>query len=244
MPSASATSLPLVAVGLLALALALSGCTTSQQTASRLRLNSARVLESRKPVTVRRIDRDVRVVGTTLVRGGKHAAAVVVLRNRGKSNVNDLPLEVGVREGGRSQTLNSHRNVPYFQAHAPALAPGSETTWVFTSRHPVAGGSVFARVGTAKSRPAVADSLPSVEATISAPKHGSTAEVTVHNDSGVTQYDLAVYAAGSRGGRTVAAGRASITKLDPHQTATVRLPLIGNPRGASLRAYAAPTVFD
>jgi hypothetical protein len=242
-PSASATSL-LFVVACLAVGGAVAGCTSSQQTAARLRLNSARLIESRKVVSVDRIDRSVRVLRTSLVHGKNGTAAVVVLRNRGKANVNDLPLEVGVRSGGHPTYLNARRHLPYFQAHAPALAPGGQTTWVFTSPHPVAGSSAFARVGVAKSPPTVAKQLPSLDVTIAPPKHGSPARASVHNDSSIPQYSVAVYAAGKRGGRTVTAGRASIAKLDPGETTTVKLPLIGNPKGASLHAYAAPTVFD
>lgn len=239
---------PLFAATCLLLGAALVGCTTTQQTAARLRLHSERLLASRKPVQVRRVDPDVEVVRTSLIHSAAGTAVAVVLRNVGREIVNDLPLVVGVRAAdGQVEYLNSARNTPYFQAHAPALAPSKETTWVFSSPHKVSAGSAFARVGVAPSPPlTVARDLPKLDVSkLTSPKRGGgVARVEVTNTSGVTQYDLAVYAAAQKSGRSVAAGEASLTKLDPGDSTTLNLKLIGNARGAPVHVYAAPTIFD
>jgi len=128
---------------------------------------------------------------------------------------------------------------------APALAPGDETTWVYTTPHRVKGGAAFARVGVPTAPPiAVPHQLPALKASGSARGKGDKLEVSVNNTSGVTQYDVAVYAAAKRGGRLVAAGQASVVKIDPGTTAAVPLKLIGDARGAAISVYAPATIFE
>jgi hypothetical protein len=238
---ASANSIwALGAVSLLVLAAAVSGCATTQDANKRISVRFDRTLASRKPLELRGTDRDVKVVRTAVVDGKDGSAIVVVLRNTGEEPVNDLPIEVGTQGG---QPLNTAANVPYFQSHAPAIAPGDEVTWVYASKDPIGSSQAFARVG-APSSPALttAGHVSGLEASGKSGGSGVRAEVT--NDTGVPQYDLDVYAVARKGGRYVAAGRASLEHLGVSQSAHLTLPLVGDAKGTRIEVFAPQTLFQ
>jgi len=255
-PSASVT-FALIAVTSLSVAGVLSGCTTTQQTAQRQNLRFDRKDAGHRPIDVKRVDPNVRVVKTSLVRGPGGEAIAIRLRNEGSEPVNDLPLAVGVKTPtGSVAYVNTKGHIPYFQAHAPALEPGQETTWVFTSTKPLPTGEPVAKVGAPASHPlTTASSVPEVDVervSSTGSKKGSgsksppetTVKAEVANHTGMPQYDLAVYAWAEKGGRYVAAGQGSVEDLSTDGTATVKLTLVGNPGGAQVHVAAPPTIFQ
>ncbi len=159
--------------------------------------------------------------------------------------MNDLPIEVG-RRGG--DPLNGGRNVSYFQSHAPAIAPGAEATWVYVTKERIGSGPVFARLGDpARHRPQGGQGARARRERAGAAhsgKAGSSVVAEVANDSGIPQYGLDVYAVARRGGRYVAAGRASLTHLGVDQKAELTLNLIGDAKGSQIQIYAPPTLFE
>jgi len=226
------------------IATAVSGCATTQDANKRASIQADRTLASRKPLVLRGTDEAVRVVRTSVVSGKDGSAIVVVLRNRGEAPVNDLPIEVG-RRGG--DPLNAGRNVSYFQSHAPAIAPGAEATWVYVTKERIGSGPVFARLGTPPAIAPKADRVPALEVSergTHSGKAGSSVIAEVANDSGIPQYGLDVYAVARRGGRYVAAGRASLTHLGVDQKAELTLNLIGDAKGSQIQIYAPPTLFE
>jgi hypothetical protein len=231
-----------VAALLVVLATAVSGCATTQDANKRGSIQADRTLASRKPLVLHGTDRDVQVVRTSVVSAKDGSAIVVALRNRGDSPVNDLPIEVGTRGGG---PLNAGRNVPYFQSHAPAIASGAEATWVYVTKEKLGSGPVYARVGTPAAGAPRAGRVPELDVADSAtPKEAGTVVAEVANDTGVPQYELDVYAVARRGGRYVAAGRASLSHLGVDQTARLTLRLIGDAKGSHVQVYAPPTLFE
>jgi hypothetical protein len=233
-------TLALGAASLLVLAAAVSGCATTQDANKRASINADRTLASREPLVLKGAARDVRVVSTSVIDGEDGSAVVVVLRNRGDEPVNDLPIEVGP-EGG--DPVNNRPNVPYFQSHAPAIAPGQETTWVYVSKEPLHADRAFARVGAPASPPlTTAEHLSELETGGSS--HGSSVHAEVTNDIGIPQYDLDVYAVARRNGRYVAAGRANLEHLGVSKTARLALPLIGDAKGARIQVFAPQTLFQ
>jgi hypothetical protein len=183
-------------------------------------------------------------VRTSVVSGKDGSAIVVVLRNRGDAPVNDLPIEVG-RRGG--DPLNANPNVPYFQSHAPAIAPGAEATWVYVTNEKVGSGPVYARIGTPTAIAPKAGDVPKLEvsdAGAHSDKGGSRVVAEVANGTGIPQYGIDVYAVARKGGRYVAAGRASLTHLGVDQKAELTLSLIGDAKGSEIQIYAPPTLFE
>jgi hypothetical protein len=236
--SASQALLP-AAVSLVALATAVSGCATTQDANKRASIQADRTLASRKPLVLRGSDPQVQVVRTSVVTGIDGSAVVVVLRNRGDAPVNDLPIEVGQRGKG---PLNARPNVPYFQSHAPAIAPGAETTWVYVTKDKVTG-SAYARVGAPAAGAPEAGDIPELDVSDSDPRDDSVV-AKVENGTGIPQYGLDVYAVAQKGGRYVAAGRASVTHLGVDQSTDLRLNLIGDAKGSRIQIYAPPTLFE
>jgi hypothetical protein len=233
--------LVLAAASLAVLAAAVSGCATTQDSNKRISVRFDRTLASRKPLDLRGTDPNVKVVRTAVVDGKDGSAIVVVLRNTGEEPVNDLPIEVGPRG---SSPLNTAANVPYFQSHAPAIAPGEEVTWVYASKDPIGSSEAFARVGRPSSPPlTTAGHVSELETSGKSGGSGVKAEVT--NDTGVPQYDLDVYAVALKGGRYVAAGRASLEHLGVSKSAHVTLPLAGgDAKGTRIQVFAPQTLFQ
>jgi hypothetical protein len=243
--SASAKRIALALCPLLVLGLA--ACETTQQKAARLAVRSDRQTD-RKPIAVHRVDRQVKVLRASLVRGSGGAAVAVTLRNAGSTSVNDLPILVGVKNAdGSAQPLNGDGHLPYFQAHAPAIAPGEETTWVFTTEDKLESAeSAYAKVGAPSRSPVTtADRVPALSVHTDSPSSGSdTVQATVSNDTGLPQYDVAVYAWAENGGHLVAAGHAQISDLNEGDESTVKVALIGDPKGADVHVAAPPTIFQ
>jgi hypothetical protein len=233
-------TLAVVAASLAVLAAAVSGCATTQDSNKRISVRFDRTLASRKPLELRGTDPDVKVVRTAVIGGKDGSSIVVVLRNTGDEPVNDLPIEVGTRGG---EPINAAANVPYFQSHAPAIAPGEEVTWVYASKDPIGSSEAFARVG-APSSPPLTSARHVSELEASGKAGGSSVNAEVTNDTGVPQYDLDVYAVARRGGRFVAAGRVALEHLGVSKSAHLTLPLIGEAKGAQIEVVAPQTLFQ
>jgi hypothetical protein len=225
-------------------AAAVAGCDTTQDKAARLHIRSARILAGREGIKVKQVDRDVDVVDASLLEGDGEAAIAVTLHNDSDKPVNDLPVIVGVRTADGKDVLLNEDKGPYFQAHIPALAPGEQTTWVYTSKDELPkSGKAFAKVGVAPSPPvATATQLPQL-AISGIDSSAGKVEATVSNQTGLPQYDLAVYAWAQKDGGYVAAGRASVGDLEAGDSAHVALRLVGDADGADLHVSAPPTIF-
>jgi hypothetical protein len=216
----------------LLVALAVVGCSTTQQQAARLQLNSARIRASQVAL---RLDGRDRAVVVTSVRAVAGRAIVVALRNDGATPVSDLPLLVRIAS---ARYLNGAAGMPYFQTHVPAIAAHGRLQWVLTlARRLPPRAPLVARVGRATVTPAV-KALPEVRIA------RSGGVVTVRNDSSIPQYQLPVYAVASRGGRYVAAGQTTIADLGAGAQVRLRVPLVGDPSGATLSLEAPPSIFN
>jgi hypothetical protein len=228
---------------------ALAACNTTQQTAARLKIRSKRLLADNRPVEVRTTAAGVEVLGTTLLHDPGRTAVAVALRNSGSEPVNDLPLSIGLREGGGKVVELNHNPSTYFQAHAPALAPGERGTWVFTGKEKVpVGDTVIARVGIAPKPPVTtAADVPTldVEHVATSPsRKGAKVKAEISNPTSLPQYNVAVYAWAKRGGRYVAAGQASVDEVNAGDTETVSVRLIGDPGKAKVHVFAPATIFE
>lgn len=211
-------------------ALVLTGCVTTQQTNERYKLRADRTLASRKPLRVHAPGTDASVGRITVLRGAHGGALVVELRNRTDRALSDLPISVGV---GRT-VLNARGGLNFFQTHVASIKPSAQVAWVFTTRRRIPHGRPFAVAGNAARSPAA---LPDISA------EPARDGALVRNATDVPQYGLPVYALARRGGRYVAAGRATLQQLGTGDSATVPLRLIGARHGAQLELEALPTIF-
>ena len=112
----------------------LSGCATTQDANKRASIQADRTLASRKALELRGTDRDVQVV-----RDHRSSTARTARRRR-RAPQPRLPVRSTIcrsRSAPRAASpVNARPNVPYFQSHAPAIAPGVEATWVYVTKDP------------------------------------------------------------------------------------------------------------
>jgi hypothetical protein len=225
---------------------ALAGCSTTQQEATRLQLNSARIRASQLPLHVGRRNPDIRVAAVELLKGRDGTAVVVRMRNLADRVLTDLPVSVGVIAAhGVKRYLNGRAGIDYFDSHLSAIGPDAGFTWVFTSRAAVpAHARPFAYVGTTVPGFSSARTLPQITVQPE-PRSGppSIVRLTVRNDSAVPQYQLQVYAtiSGRRG--YLAAGTAMVAHLGTGASTSVQMTLLGSATKAMPALQAPPTIF-
>ena len=231
--------------------LLLGGCATTQQEAKRLQLNSARLRAAELRTTVARPDPRIRVDRVTVLTGGARSgsgsAVAVQVSNLAARATSDLPIVVRAETAPHHvSALNGASGLDFFQTHLPSIAAHSRLTWVFTtSRRLPSGTHVSAAVGVPKGQPlTVPDRLPELQV-ISTPAKRGAVQLTIRNPTSVPQYQLQVYGLASAHGRTVAAGRASITHLGTHTSTTLTLRLLGAAAPVGTVSFQAPpTIFS
>jgi len=238
---------PAAAACVLAAAGALAGCTTTQQKAARLQLENARLRAAQLSTHVPAAGSTVAVTGISLVRRPGRTAFVVGVRNHGGHPVSDLPISVGYRlHGGPAVYLNSTAGIGYFDAHLPIVRAGGRFTWIYTTAHAIpVGARPFALVGSSATvRVSGLATPPAIAAAVTTTSAGGAIRVSVRNLSGVTQYQLPVYAVASRGSRVLAAATGTIAQLGGGSRETLRLRLLGSAGGAHLELETQPTIFQ
>jgi len=224
----------------------LAGCQTTQQTAARLKIRSARLLQDRKPAKVTEVAPGITVLGTSVVRDGKRTAIAVDLQNTGKVPLTDLPLSLELERGKKLIEVNG-RPLSYYQAHTAAIGAGEKTTWVFAGKKPVPdGGELSARVGKPVDPPTTPTNETLLDVSgIKVTPSGSGATVTaeIHNPHEYPQYNVPVFAWARKGGRLVSAGQKTIEEVPTGGTESVSLDLIGDPGSTPVQVLAPATMF-
>jgi hypothetical protein len=227
---------------------AVAGCSTTQQEATRLQLNSARIRASQDPTRVKVAGHTVQVTRLALVPGRQGTAFVVRVHNRGTSAVSDLPISVGFRTGHKQRFLNaeSQSEFSYYDAHLPVMPAGGTLTWVYASgAHLPAHARPFAAVGAEPSLPAPhAASLPVIRAAAQTAAVRSPVAIALSNESSIPQYQLQVYAYALQGNRYVAAGNLTVPHLGSNAHQTAQLGLLGNLTNTHLEIEALPTIVN
>lgn len=231
------------------LGVALSGCVSTEQKATWLHVEDARIIASQRPTVVTRSGGQVQVTRVTLLRAGGRLAIAVELHNMTAQAVNDVPISVGLRSrNGARVYLNRASNLDYFKTHLAVIPARGSLTWVFTGRgRPGLEGRPFAVAGSESDPPVtVARSIPAVRArvaTATASAGSGAVRVIVTNLSSVPQVGLQVYALAGDGGRYSAAGSTTVASLGTGQSTTTRVDLIGRVAGTQLQLEALPTLF-
>ncbi len=230
-------------------ALALTGCESSQQRSAQLereaKAHAAGAASSGLRITAP--SRQVRVVSSTLIAGGEASAAVVRLRNTTASLLRDVPLLLTVRDGaGATVYSNGAAGLAPTLTHVALIPPHSEVAWV-DDQVQASGGrpaSVSAEVGQAPSVPGPPPRITVSGAHLATETSGGTSlQGTVTSGARVPQHELAVYALASRGGRVVAAGRAVLTEVAPGAQVPFQVFFVGSPGGAAIETSAPATTL-
>jgi hypothetical protein len=231
---------------LVMLAVALSGCESTQEKSAQLEKTAHHTRLAERGLSIAKPSTDITVLGAVLVRGAKGAAAVVTLRNNSAHALREVPIAITVKEAqGRTVFQNNTPGVEAALTSLGSLPAHSVVTWVDdqvpATANPV---SVTAIAGIS---PAVSGALPDIEVAGIHPSEESgsaTAAGTVHNRSSVAQHALVVYAVGRRAGRIVAAGRAILPEVAPGAAVPFQAFLVGGAQaGARLEASAPASTF-
>jgi hypothetical protein len=232
-------------VALVALALALSGCESTQEESAKLEESAKHVALSHTGLSIRHASTQVQVLDATIVRNAEGAAAAVSVRNSSARTLSSVPIAITVKSAS-GQTLYEN-NAPGLEAaltQISSLPAHGTVTWV-DDQVPTAGApaSVSAIVGVA---PATSGAEPRIEVAGVHLAEASSGETsgTVHNRSNIAQQKLIVYVTAQRGGRIVAAGRAVLAEVAAGASVPFQAFLVGaSTAGAQLQASAPATTF-
>ena len=229
-------------LGALALVPALAGCSSTTAKAEEVARGGTEAFAA-KGLSVAKVNRDVDVVSTTLLRDANGAAAVVTLRNETPRALGAVPVALSAQDrAGSSLWKNDAPGLERALTQVPSLPPRRSVTWVNDQVLAVTGTptKVVARVGAAQP----AGTLPRVRADRPAfesdPGGSTAARGKVRNLSSDDLRDVVIYGVARRGDRVVAAGRSIVPRLRPRATADYAIFFIGDPRRGDLEVTAAP----
>jgi hypothetical protein len=223
----------------------LSGCESTSAKARRITAHGSRAFHQRG-VSVGAVDRDVRVLKTSIVHDASGTAVVVELQNGGSRPLAEAPIALDVRDGGgRTIFRNDAAGLEQTLAHVPLLPPGRRVTWINDQVQATGTpAKALARIGAGTPAPSATPRLSVSAVRLQGdPVSGIEASGRVRNASSIEQRKLVIYAVARRAGRIVAAGRAVVPRLVAGATAAFHVFFIGNPRGAQLTVSAPPSVL-
>ncbi len=224
---------------LVLVALALSGCETTQEESAKLEKTAKHFALARRGLTIAHASTQVHVLGATVVHSSEGAAAAVTVTNTSSHALRSVPIAITVRSASGQRVYQN--NAPGLEAGLTSISslPAHDTvTWV-DDQVPTTGGpaSVSAIAGVA---PAGSGPEPQIEVQGVHLAEAATGEIsgTVRNRSNVTQQHLVVYALARRAGMIVAAGRAVLAEVAAGASVPFQAFLVGAPAGAKLEASA------
>lgn len=233
-------------VALLIVALAASGCQTTQELSAK-RAKNAKKLANQKGLTITRANPDIKVGATDVVQDANGVAAVIEVRNTGAAAV-ALPVAISVMDKrGKKVYANDAPGLETSLVSLPYLRKGQRAFWV-NNQIPAVGGAekVKATIGAGRgAAPAKVPKFSITRVALGRDSSGALLKGYIANRSAVEQKRLVISCVARHGGRVVAAGRAIIDRLGAKGTKPqlFRIFFIGNPKGAKLVLFAPPTVL-
>ncbi|MDA0184774.1 hypothetical protein OJ997_31015 [Solirubrobacter phytolaccae] len=232
--------------GVLAAAVVVSGCESTQDKSARLE-RAAQAVKAEKGLVVAKDATEITVESSTVLQDPNGAAIVVELKNTSAGALVGLPIATTVEDAAAKPVYtNDTPGLDASLVSVPAIAGGESLVWV-NDQVTLAGEgkTVVARVGVGgKPGPAT---LPAMEITglKTAPDPGGgglTVVGSVKNASALAQKRLVVFVVGRKDDKVVSAGRAIVEELAPGKSVNFSAFPIGDPTGAELSASAPPTV--
>ncbi len=227
-----------------ALALALSGCESTQEESAKLEKTAKHFALARQGLTIAHASTQVHVSEAAVVHSSEGAAAVVTVTNTSSHALRSVPIAITVRSaGGRTVYQNNAPGLEAGLISISSLTAHGTVAWV-DDQVPTAGqpASVSAIIGEARS---AGGPEPRIEVQGLHLAEAATGEAsgTVRNRSGVTQQHLLVYVTARRAGAILAAGRAILAEVAPGAPVPFQTFLVGSAAGATLQASAPASTF-
>jgi hypothetical protein len=225
---------------LVAVALALTACESSQEENAKLAkvykrqaaAAAKRGALTQRGLSITRSNPSVRVLGATVLHSSEGGAAVVTLRNDSASALRDLPIAITVKsKAGATVYTNTTPGLAATLVSLPFLGAHATITWVQnqveTSSPPA---SVTAEVGEGER---VSEAAPRLEVTGVRLNEGE-AEGSLVNHSRTSEHEVVLYAIARRGGAIVAAGGSLVARAEAGTSAHFQAFLVGDAKGAQL----------
>ncbi|MGI8439375.1 MAG: hypothetical protein ACR2NV_04095 [Thermoleophilaceae bacterium] len=230
--------------------LLVTGCTSTQDKAAKLRAQGS-AASGQKGLEVKRQNPNVSVGTTKVIQDENGTAAVVELENKTRRDFASVPVSLEV--------LGAKRK-PVFKNDAAGLEPslvstsllrgGESLLWV--NDQVAVGQEIGSKARTARAKVGMPTapppkSIPKLSVSsprlVKDPVSGDFARGNVTNRSKVEQQKLIIYAVARKGGRIVAAGKGGIDRLPAKGRRLYRIFFIGKPAGAELELSAPPVAF-
>jgi hypothetical protein len=243
-------SRPALIAGAVLAATGLSACESTQDKAAKVRAEGDKFLQDRHGLKITTINKDVKVLGKTILHDANGTAVVVELENHGKADEAQVPIAIQLADAaGKKVFANDAPGLEPTLVSIPLLPRGKDSFWVHNQ---------ILSAGTPKTLAVKVGVPPKVDVPAKPPhitlsnikmdKDSDGAFVTgqVHNRSDVLQKRVTIFCVARKGGKIVAAGRAVVDKLPP---GTPKKPIrfsvyfIGNPAGATLDFTVPPVVL-
>jgi hypothetical protein len=228
--------------------LTLSACESTQDKAKEVQAENARLLASEHGISVKKPFKDVKVLGTSLLRDQYGDAIVVEVRNESKQTLVNMPILIDLRDAkDKSVYRNDLPGLDPALTHIPLLRPGESFDWVNDQLSPT-GTPKTAKVKVGPPEGSAPKDLPEVEvgpAKIEDNPSGILARGKVTNKSQIDQLKLVLYAVARTGGKVVAAGRGQFKNLKAGgNPGDYNIFFIGDPHGAEVTVTAPPSVLQ
>jgi len=231
------------------LAVGLAACQSSQQQSAELEKKGHNVLAKEQGLQITAVNKQVKVLDTTVLSDKNGAAVVVTLKNDSSQGLINTPISIDVLDAkGKSVFKNNDPGLESSLVSVPVMQPGQTVDWV-DDQVLASGTPKSVKVEIGSTHDTFTSSVPQLQ--ISQPKlktdpySGTEAMGTVDNQSGVDQTRLTLFAVARKGNQVVAAGRGGIKRLVAgDKPAEYHIYFIGDPRGADVSVTAPPTVFN
>ena len=200
-----------------------------------------------KPLVIPKPNKNVKVVGTTLLHDQNGNAIVVELKNESNQTLVNLPLLVDVKgANGQSVYENNTPGLDFALNHVALIQPNETFFWV-NDQVTAEGKKAKVTVGQPEGK-APSGKLPTYF-TVSPPRAGQDfsgpkVSGTVKDETKSDQSHLILFAVARQGNRIVAAGRGQIKVLKAGANpASYTIYFIGNPVGANVTIQTPPTTL-
>jgi hypothetical protein len=230
---------------LVALALLLTGCETTAEKSARLAKLARHQTSAQRGLSIAHPNAAVELRSSAVLHDENGTAAVLVLRNRARAPLRNVPIAITVKDAhGSTLYTNNTPGLSPSLVSVPLLLPGRDTVWIDDQIQVSGAASVSATAGEAPTASGPAPELsPQAVHLFNDPASGVGAEGVLANHSAVTQRELVVFASATRAGHFVAAGRAVLPSVPASGSVPFRIFFIGNPQGGALHLSAPATTF-
>jgi hypothetical protein len=229
--------------------LSLTACRSTQDKAREVRAENAQVLAAaQQGIVVSKTNKDVKVLGTSLLHDQYGDAIVVEVKNESNKTLVNMPILIDLRDAkGKSVYSNDLPGLDTPLTHISLLRPGETFDWVNDQISPN-GTPKTAKVKVGPAEGNAPANLPEIAVGPSKLENnpsGILAHGEVTNKSQIDQAKLVLYAVARSGGEVVGAGRGQLKNLKAGAKAgTYNIFFIGDPRSGDVTVTAPPSVLQ